>query len=466
MRVKLEQLQANSFRDMDKYPISQEKVDALVESIKQTDFWDNLLARPAAGGIVLADGQSEADYLKGLPQAFDEDGTPLFTVELAYGHHRWVACQQAGITEIDIPVKMIDDETMLRIMANENKGDWASNMLVILETVRQVRASIAGTIEPFADFEAYEEAGHTFFSKSKPFMNAKSQGVGYKTVAKFLGESWSENDIRNTFGVLQSIDEGLYAQETVVPMSSTGMIARFNKLCKAIADQEWPQYFKTAMIEDSAGYITDENSKATVKVVDLAASAVKKGNDPLSYLSKQKRVEFDLAKAVRPLFEDKKLSVEEVNTLIGEFEGLDEAILKAQESIAKAEARAAAKEAGEEAPAEDGAEPSADQAEVDAAVAEAESVEEVDPGIVGEVAEDGRYSIDTLTETVVGSSGVFASQCDLLKDRIAEVGDDDVRFYNALNVAFNSITTLMLEAYGVAEVVRVTNEIEKEIVKG
>lgn len=464
MRVKLSQLQANSFRDMNKYPISDEKVDALVESIKQTDFWDNLLARVVGNEL---DGQDNlAAYLKGLPAAFDEDGTPLFTVELAYGHHRWVACQKAGIEEIDIPVKMIDDETMLRIMANENKGDWSSNMLVILETVRQVRNSIAATIAPYEDFEAYEEAGHTFFSKSKPFMNAKSQGVGYKTTAKFLGESWSENDIRNTYGVLESIDAGLFEQETVVPMSSTGMIARFNKLSKAVDEQEWPQYFKTAMIQDSADYITDENSKATVKVVDLAAGAVKKGNDPLTYLAKQKRVEFDLAKAVRPLLEDKKLSVEEVNTLIGEFEGLDEAILKAQESIAKAEARAAAKEAGDEPPVEGTEDPSADQAEVDAAVAEAESIEEVDPGIVGDVAEDGRYSIDTLTETVIGSAGVFGSQCDLLVGRIGEVGDDDQRFYNALNVSFNSVCALMLETYGMAEVKKVVDELEKIAVNG
>ena len=113
MKIALTLIQANPHRDMSKYPLHQDKIDALVESIKDTDFWDNLLARPVAN---LVDG-IENDELVGYLSSLDECDFP---VEIAYGHHRLAAAEKAGLTEIDIPVKVIDDETMLKIMANEN----------------------------------------------------------------------------------------------------------------------------------------------------------------------------------------------------------------------------------------------------------------------------------------------------------------------------------------------------------
>lgn len=84
-------------------------------SIEETSFWDNLLARPAGKGY-----------------------------EIAYGHHRLVALQEAGIKEVDIPVRKIDDGMMIRIMANENRDSYKANRAVTIETVRVARTNGCG----------------------------------------------------------------------------------------------------------------------------------------------------------------------------------------------------------------------------------------------------------------------------------------------------------------------------------
>lgn len=110
MKVKVKDLKPNPFRNLDKYPIDKYKVEALKSSINETGFWDNLLARKNCTGY-----------------------------EIAYGHHRLMALMDLNIEEIDIPVKDISDELMLKIMANENLDQWGTNPSVVLETVRAIK---------------------------------------------------------------------------------------------------------------------------------------------------------------------------------------------------------------------------------------------------------------------------------------------------------------------------------------
>src|SRR5262245_37674811 len=98
MKIKLKDLEANPFRNISEYPINKEKINSLVKSIKQTSFWDNILARPSPAN----------------PKRY----------EIAYGHHRLMALHKVygkeSKHEIDIPIRNLDDATMLKIMANEN----------------------------------------------------------------------------------------------------------------------------------------------------------------------------------------------------------------------------------------------------------------------------------------------------------------------------------------------------------
>jgi len=73
-------------------------VRTLVRSIQSSDFWDYVLARSSP--------------------------TEPGTYELAYGHHRLAALHEIhgkrSTLMLDIPVRDLDDATMLKIMAGEN----------------------------------------------------------------------------------------------------------------------------------------------------------------------------------------------------------------------------------------------------------------------------------------------------------------------------------------------------------
>jgi hypothetical protein len=44
-----------------------------------------------------------------------------------------------GEFEVEVPIKLLDDELMLKIMANENMEEWQSSPAIVDETVRAVR---------------------------------------------------------------------------------------------------------------------------------------------------------------------------------------------------------------------------------------------------------------------------------------------------------------------------------------
>lgn len=109
MKVKIKDLKPNPYRDMANYPFDQDKINTLKNSIQQTGFWDNILAREVNG-----------------------------IIEIAYGHHRLEALRQVmdSENEIDIPVKKLSDAIMIKIMANENMDEWKTSVKIIDETVR------------------------------------------------------------------------------------------------------------------------------------------------------------------------------------------------------------------------------------------------------------------------------------------------------------------------------------------
>jgi len=120
MKIAVKDLRPNPFRRIDKYPINRTKIESLVASINQTGFWDNVLARAS----------EEGKY------------------EIAYGHHRLHAIKEVGIKEVDIPVRVLSDETMIKIMANENMEDWELDTKVLDETVKVVKEFLVTRNEP------------------------------------------------------------------------------------------------------------------------------------------------------------------------------------------------------------------------------------------------------------------------------------------------------------------------------
>jgi hypothetical protein len=431
---------------MNKYPIDPAKVNALVESISQTDFWDNLLARPAGNEYKKLTGDELVEYLKGV------DSVPKdMEIELAYGHHRLEAVLKAGMKTIDIPVKVIDNEIMLQIMANENKGDWASNMAVILETVRQVRKTLHEQVSEFDDFEDYMEV-YSFFKTQKNFTAAKSIGnIGYRRIHEFLGETWSENDIRFADAVLKAIDEGIFDQEDVIHMPSIGVMNKFQTLCKAIRATTWPDYFHTSFIREASEIICEEG--ATVKIVGKAAAMVKKGNLPGIYLKKQKVQPFDLVKELRKLIEaDEELTPDGLLELegIGEYEGIEEVVEEVKTAIQKAEDRrdAAGGAVEEEAEGEETEDDDEAQTAIEAAEAEAGEVAEPEfPTTIDVPDEDAdtRARIEMVIQTAEGVKFQF----DQLKGKADDIDQELLeQLYPAFDKLYISATTFGLEALG------------------
>lgn len=123
MKIKLRLLGTNPFRGAD-YPLEQKRVNWIAGSIRTTGFWENLIVRPAPPPDLRSTG---AQHFKSF--------------QIAYGHHRLAALhllmtQQVldGDYELELPVRLLDDATMVRIMAAENDSD---------HTVLKVREFIA-----------------------------------------------------------------------------------------------------------------------------------------------------------------------------------------------------------------------------------------------------------------------------------------------------------------------------------
>jgi len=184
MKVAVADLRPNPFRHLDHYPIDAEKVARLRASIRDTSFWDNILARDQKG-----------------------------VFEIAYGHHRLHALQQEmPDATVDIPVRPLDDAMMLKIMANENGEEWGGQTLVDLDTILAVRQYLIEHPEalPQGVRDTLAKSGH--------------ETPGAKVIAGFLGGIWTEPKVKNVLDIIVPLEKGEIDEEAVrtIPTTSGG----------------------------------------------------------------------------------------------------------------------------------------------------------------------------------------------------------------------------------------------------
>jgi ParB-like chromosome segregation protein Spo0J len=186
-RVSVHQLKPNPFRRLDEYPIIREKVDALKESIAQTGFWGTIVGRPKGPDI-----------------------------EIAFGHHRLVALQEAGVDAVEVIIRDLSNEDMLRMMARENMEEWGTSAWVEIETIR-------ATIDAFGK----GEIELPLVSKNTPDKREVGQNTGLvytmASVAYFLG--WTRKHSGGTlrpnyacetaFRAIDTIDAGFIAEADI-----------------------------------------------------------------------------------------------------------------------------------------------------------------------------------------------------------------------------------------------------------
>ncbi len=183
-QIEIRKLQANPFRQIEKYPPNREKVDILKGSIQEVGFFGCFNAR-----------QNGSYY------------------QIAYGHHRLFALQEifGQDYKILLDIHKYSDSQMLKMMANENMEFWKDEE-VITQTVKSARDFLNKKLEKTDTYEALED----FFSgltDKEHFHQLKEKGVGRNTILKFLGRGWTQYRIQKALEELYRIENGIEEEE-------------------------------------------------------------------------------------------------------------------------------------------------------------------------------------------------------------------------------------------------------------
>jgi ParB-like chromosome segregation protein Spo0J len=219
VKFKIADIQPNPFRHMDRYPIRRDKVKALRESMRTTDFWDNVVAR------------------------VDSYGKP----QIAYGHHRLVALREeyAPDHEVSLIVRDLDDTHMLQVMARENLEEWGTSAAVEHETVRAVVEAYAkGQIKLPAPSAQRVRFAPSFVERSSSSARAEDEDHPYtaREVAEFLG--WLEpsgepqDKVYAAFGALEFIEDGVLRESDFDNLTTKQAAAVVEQARKARKERE------------------------------------------------------------------------------------------------------------------------------------------------------------------------------------------------------------------------------------
>jgi hypothetical protein len=213
-KYKIREISPNRFRHLDRYPIKRDKVEALRKSYRETGFWDNIVARV-------------------------RDGKP----EIAYGHHRMIALQEEyGFDhKIELIVRELDDEFMLKMMANENMEEWGTSATVELETVSAVVEAYGdGLVElpppsdatnksDIRDAPSYTPGGYASQPRgARPYTPT--------TVAAFLG--WDRRKVGYILNAHQFIEESILSREDFDELTTRQAEAVVMRANQGKADRE------------------------------------------------------------------------------------------------------------------------------------------------------------------------------------------------------------------------------------
>lgn len=159
-KVALKDILPNPYRQMDRYVMSEDKIENLVQSYANSGFWDG--------------------SIQGR-----ESPTREGKIEIAFGHHRVEAARRKRIGEIGIVVAKRSDADMLRMMADENRSEFGRDARVGVETIAAVIGAYErGEIElPPVETDGYGGARQVY---KLDLPDGKSKTYTLGTVARFL----------------------------------------------------------------------------------------------------------------------------------------------------------------------------------------------------------------------------------------------------------------------------------------
>jgi ParB/RepB/Spo0J family partition protein len=96
--IALDLIDNNPFRDLVNHPLREDRIETLIASIDSTGYWEGQLARPSPT----------------RPGRF----------EIPFGHARLAAARRCGVQEAEFIVRALDDDAMIRAMADENVSQF------------------------------------------------------------------------------------------------------------------------------------------------------------------------------------------------------------------------------------------------------------------------------------------------------------------------------------------------------
>jgi hypothetical protein len=219
MQYAIKDIRANPFRHIDRYPIRRDKVAALKESLRTTGFWGNVVARL-------------------------EDGKP----QIAYGHHRLVALREeyGPDRKVDLIVRDLPDEAMLKIMARENMEEWGTSAAVEHETVRAVvEAYAADQIRlpmPPQSIPAAQIRNAPSFIRNEGGPPTGRRPYTGREVAEFLGwlkpNGETQDKVKDALAALEFIEEGILTEADFDSLTTMQAKAVVEQARKATVDRE------------------------------------------------------------------------------------------------------------------------------------------------------------------------------------------------------------------------------------
>ena len=211
MKFRIGDIQPNPFRDLDRYPLRPDKIDALRESFKSAgDFWENIVAR------------------------IREDGLP----EIAHGHHRLEALRLEYGPDRKISLIITasdDDETFLQMMLKENLETWDNSASVDQESLRAVvEAYAAGRIELPQPGGGHSQCRFApSFCRGETANSNRRSPYSAATLSEYLG--WKGSKAENTISALELIEEEMLTEAHYQDLKPTYALAMTRAIRKLVA---------------------------------------------------------------------------------------------------------------------------------------------------------------------------------------------------------------------------------------
>lgn len=144
---------------------------------------------------------------------------------------RVTVLKELKILEIDIPVRDLDDATMIRIMANENMQDWTTNAGVVVETVTAAKEFLDAEFAKAKSYGTLHKNMKRLVDKHN-FDKVRSNGVGEKTLLKFLGENWKQWMIQKALAILKDVGEGTLDPKAAQAFPNLDQAKQFRQLVR------------------------------------------------------------------------------------------------------------------------------------------------------------------------------------------------------------------------------------------